>query len=105
MLIIADNVCMVGVKPEIIPAIMAAEKAYAEYGADCIITSCTGGKHSHKSLHYKGYAVDFRTMNVNPSVAESVAMRLKNALGNNYDVVLEKDHLHIEYDPRFGVEN
>ena len=53
------------------------------------------------SLHYEGDALDFRTWNVlgGDSVARAWAVRMQFALGHDYDVVFEEDHIHVEYDP------
>jgi len=66
------------------------------------LTSGTDGVHMAGSRHYRGYALDLRkplkyykpTDNV-----EKLAIALRVALGNEFDVVLEKTHIHVEYDP------
>lgn len=66
------------------------------------ITSANDSKHGDASLHYKNLAFDIRIYNITGKVhheAELWAERLAVALGPEYDVVLEKDHLHIEFDP------
>lgn len=64
---------------------------------DIVITSTTGGQHVPGSKHYAGRAIDVRTRNwIEPqAVAEAVA----TVLGPDFDVILESDHLHIEFDP------
>lgn len=78
-----------------------------------VITSITDGTHSRKSLHYVGRAVDVRFMGrhrmggvLGGSESHSMertrdwAVRLRQQLGVAYDVLVEKDHLHIEWDPK-----
>jgi hypothetical protein len=89
-----------GVGTEIVLALIIAERLYAEKGKDCIVTSVIDGHHSRTSLHYTGDAVDLRTFILDQSEQKDIASRLKEALGIDYDVVLERDHLHIEYQPR-----
>ena len=63
-------------------------------GEEAVITSTYEGDHSASSLHYANLALDIRRgMN-----AEQTVKALRRALGKNFDVVLEKDHIHIEYD-------
>ena len=67
-----------------------------EFNTELVITSGKDGKHGDNSLHYQGKAVDLRIWNV----LETLVNRLKEHLGPQYDVVLEKDHIHIELDPK-----
>ena len=85
------------------PALFAIERAnevYAAHGEpELVITSGTEGTHSHGSLHYVGLAVDLRLPN---DRTKCVAIRneLAERLGQDYDVVLEADHCHIEVQPK-----
>ncbi len=82
------------VHAEMVPAMVAVE---AVWGPKAVVTSDCTGKHMTGSKHYQGYALDFRTRHVpkykHPALAEAV----RRALGDAYDVVLEVDHLHVEY--------
>lgn len=64
----------------------------------CVITSGSDGKHGPHSLHYCGKALDFRTNNLRGPQVHPVFMELKAALGDQFDVVLEDDHIHVEWD-------
>ena len=79
-------------------AAVIADGVYNKFGAELVITAGTDGKHMEGSLHYKGRALDFRTWNLNGKEKE-VAAELKKELGDSYDVVLEGDHIHCEFDP------
>lgn len=79
-------------------AACVAEEIYQRYGVECVITSANDGKHGDKTLHHKGLALDLRTWNLKGREGE-VTAELKAALGPDYDVVLERDHIHCEYDP------
>lgn len=48
-----------------------------------------------------GNAIDLRTRDLSKEQREQLAQRLKDALGNNYDVIDEGDHIHIEYDYKY----
>ena len=67
------------------------------------ITSANDSRHGDASLHYKDRAFDIRIYNITGRVhheAELWAQRLAKALGDGYDVVKEKDHIHVEFDPK-----
>ena len=87
-----------GVRPEIVLALIAADRVYRENGAVMVVTSVVDGAHSATSLHYTGAGADLRRWNLpNPRKA---ADAISEALGDDYDVILEDDHIHIEYQPK-----
>lgn len=90
-----------GVQWRMFDAAIKAEAVFQQAGADLVITSGSDGKHKPTSLHYKGLALDFRTRDLRPpSAVINVAHRLRAALGADFDVVVEGDHIHLEYDPK-----
>lgn len=89
-----------GIKPEIVLALLIIEPLLTrKTGAALVITSGTDGKHSAHSHHYTGNAVDIRTRDIEPALRRSLAEEIHDALGDEFDVVLESDHLHVEFDP------
>lgn len=70
---------------------------YASYGYDLIITSTYEGTHSPSSLHYDDNAID---VDDPPEHKEDLTRKIKDSLGKDFDVILESDHIHIEYDPK-----
>lgn len=72
----------------------------ADTKKEIVVTSILDGVHSSKSLHYKGLAFDMRTHIYTQYEISKLMGSLKYMLGISYDVVLEKDHIHIEYDPK-----
>lgn len=64
------------------------------------ITSGNDGIHMKNSKHYKNEAIDIRTRDMEESKKILTQLWLKKWLGLNYDIILEKDHIHIEYDPK-----
>jgi len=100
MLLLKPGVRVAGMRPEILFAIIAAERVCAEMGVDCVVTACVDGVHQAGSLHYCGLAVDLRSRNFRPGDADKAIARIKQCLGADYDVVLENDHLHLEYQPK-----
>lgn len=72
-----------------------------------IITSCNDGIHSRNSFHYvdRGFDVRYLGRRIGgidqthqKAQAREWAARLKQALGPAFDVVVEIDHIHIEYE-------
>jgi hypothetical protein len=97
---IKRGVDVVGINPELVLAYCIAQQVYAEYGAECIITSVKEGKHGWGSLHYVGLAIDLRIRHLEEGHAELIAADLRDKLGPQFDCVLEKTHLHLELQPK-----
>lgn len=86
-------------------AISCVHDTIREEGYDCVITSAIDGKHSRGSLHYVGLALDFRTNNMPSGELPRIRDKIAARLGENFDVVLEKDHLHVELDPKLAINS
>jgi len=93
-----SGVRILGIKPEILLAIMMAERAFRPN--EMVITSVTEGSHVRGSEHYTGNAFDCRIRDMSETRAREIAERIGVDLGNDFDVILETDHLHIEFDPK-----
>jgi hypothetical protein len=78
-----------------------AAVVYAEQHAELVVTGAVEFGHSVTSLHQYGRACDYRTHHL-PSKATAIAIadELRQRLGSDYDVVLESDHIHVEFDPK-----
>lgn len=68
-------------------------------GTKATVTSIEDGKHKRLSKHYEDNALDMRIWALERSRLPAFVDDLEEALGNLYDVVLEHDHIHIEWDP------
>lgn len=101
MLRVKPGVFLTGLRPEIVLAIHTAEGVWSKYGADeLVVTSVLDGTHKRKSEHRVGSAVDLRIHNLPGEVWRSVAEELQERLTQElYDIILERDHIHVEYDP------
>lgn len=64
---------------------------------ELIITSTYEGNHDAGSLHYADEAFDIRKSDVS---RYAIYHGIKEALGDDFDVVSESNHWHIEYDPK-----
>lgn len=92
-----------GVQLPIMYALGVFEALYYKEGYELTVTSLLDGKHSDNSLHYKGLAADLRIDGVPSNKILEVcndARALLYKLG--FDVVIEVDHIHVEYDPKPG---
>lgn len=90
-----------GVRPETLFAMRVAEGVFEDRKLGLMtVTSCTDGKHSAGSKHYTGGAFDIRTRDIPQDQWQIVAGDIRERLGSEFDVVVEKDHLHIENDPK-----
>ena len=92
-------------RPQIVLAAMIVRDVYAKHGLDLRITSANDGKHKDTSLHYAGHAVDLGTkydtgIQYPQHLRDVVIADLRAALGADFDVVDEPDHIHVEYDPK-----
>lgn len=66
---------------------------YEDEGKDIYCTSIRDGNHSPGSMHYIGQAFDIKPMGVSVG-------KIRAALGNDFDVVDEFNHIHVEFDPK-----
>ena len=73
---------------------------FGMYGLQTWITSADDLKHMAGSFHYIGLALDFRSYYWLDYIDQvELADKLAFIVGDDFDVVLEKDHIHVEYDP------
>lgn len=96
---IKPGVRLLGLKPEIQIGLQVAEGVYAAHGWTLRLTSGVEGRHMRASLHYAGQAVD---LGLPPSGTDLPAFvaELKVALCEEFDIVLEADHAHLEFQPK-----
>jgi len=105
-MILKQGVKPTALQPQTCLAMYVADKIWAKYGQDLVITSINDGSHSKTSLHWCGCAFDCRTKYFeNESIKKQVRDDLANALREDYDVILERigdpqEHIHVEYQPR-----
>ena len=107
MIFLKDSVHLVGpdsgqLHPTLEAALSDVERLFKQYNSPTVITSAWDGKHSTKSLHYKGRAVDLRIWYLDDAelFAEALQGHLDHTWGHIFDIVFEPDHIHLEYDPR-----
>ncbi len=93
------GVRVLGVRAEVVLAFMIMEKVYEKHGVEFVITSVMEGTHKRASLHYSGCAGDLRRPPLD-EIASAIVNDGKIALGDDYDVILEGDHIHVEFQPK-----
>ena len=90
--------------PEMVAIINAARATAPMLQDDAVwITSANDSEHMEGSLHFKNRAFDIRIYNITgptETMAKGWVKNMKLILGRNYDIVLETDHIHVEYDPK-----
>lgn len=112
------NVNINHASPQILLSMQVMDSVLDRYfgGRELTVTSCGDGKHGKGSKHYPGSftglvnAFDARIKdldgnNMDISVADrstatEIVAAMKVRLDAQFDIVLEKDHIHVEYDPK-----
>lgn len=97
-----------GLHIEVIRAIVVAAGVWDNHNISYpfTVTALNDGKHSDRSRHYLGCAVDLRTwadssgQQLSTPIREALALSLRQRLGPDFDVVVESTHIHLEYDPK-----
>lgn len=97
---IKPGVKIKGIKPETTVGMMIVDSVYKSFNAELIVTAVTDGEHMKGSLHYEGLAFDCRTHMFSKKMQDKVYLAIKGALGSEWDVVMHKTHIHIEFDPK-----
>jgi uncharacterized protein YcbK (DUF882 family) len=69
---------------------------YESFGVPCVVTSGTDGQHDEHSKHYLGQALDFRVSNIKPDDLQPLIEACKKACGQQYFVLFESDHIHVQ---------
>lgn len=76
-------------------------------GRDPVVTGAQEDAHSDGSLHYGLFpdprlrALDYDDDGITATQKVLIAEELRMRLGNQFDIIWEGHHLHVEYDVRF----
>lgn len=98
---IKAGVKLAGIRPEMVIAMYVADTVFQKlFGEELVLTEATGGVHGRGSLHYVGQAIDIRTRDLTKNDIAKLALEIRERLGEEYDVVIESDHIHIEFQPK-----
>lgn len=88
-----------GLRPELAIALTIIADAARTHHEDIVITSGTEAAPGRiiGSLHHTGSAIDIRRPDREPDVFAAI---LQLRLGTDFDVLLEGNHIHIEFQPK-----
>jgi len=101
MISLKEGVTVRGICAEMVFGHTVVSSIFTAHGLDVVVTSGTDGVHGRASRHWSGSALDYRTRHITATgLKERIAGEASAALGLDFDVVLESDHLHIEFDPK-----
>ncbi len=86
--------------PRSVIIVTAVSNAWQQCGFTdtCWVTSLNDSVHMQGSRHYTDDAADFRTRNLTKPQVEQWANVCRQRLGKGYQVIVEVDHLHVEFE-------
>lgn len=87
--------------PQAVLAACITASVLAKFNYDFVLTSGAEGVHKPGSLHPQGRAFDFRTSRIIDSARAHILGEVREALGPEFDVVVESTHGHVEWDPDY----
>lgn len=104
-MILKNGAWFLGMNGVMILACVVANDVLKELGIvhGATITEGTGDKHGRGSRHFVGFAIDVRHRELSAERQQLAVQMLRERLGEDFDVVLEPTHIHIEFDPDNGV--
>lgn len=97
---ILDKVRVADLRAPMLIALYVADQSFRDHGYDMIWSCGPEGEHSFGSLHYLNCAVDVDYPGLSESDFRSIRNDIKTRLGNNFDVINEGSHIHIELQPK-----
>jgi hypothetical protein len=102
-----NTISLAGLQLPMRKVLKVVDIVYKQHGQEAVITAGTevvkdDGKfiHSAGSFHPFGFALDFRTYYFTQEEINLIKPLIQKALGEDYDVIFETNHFHIEYDPK-----
>lgn len=105
-ILIADDltvpVKLSDLRPQMVLALLILDPVFAQFGEDVVLTSANDGDHG-AIVHYVGLAVDLRTRGIPKATLpkmQSAALKALGGVASEYDLLIESNHFHLEWDPR-----
>lgn len=106
-----DTVSLAGMVPQMFFSMMVVNDILQAIRIELVITSGSEAatKHMKRSKHYTGEAYDFRSRdikslyNASEHMIHRIATQIRSALSKDFDLVVESDHFHIEWDPKVNL--
>ena len=100
MLRIKESVDLRNLQLVMTNALFTLADLFTARGYILTVTAGQDGVHMEGSLHYRGYAVDLRSRDIPEDQRAGLLAAMKETLGPKFDIILEGDHFHVEYDPQ-----
>lgn len=104
-----QDVSLTGLTPQCVWAMVSAFAVWTmlfKSPMQFVVTSVADSTHKGGSLHYQGNAFDLRVRDPmglwaasNDQIANFVS-QLRASLNDGFDVVIESDHVHVEWQPK-----
>jgi hypothetical protein len=103
-----NSISLQNLQPQVVFALQLVGPVYEgaiESNEEGVITSVNDNIHSVASLHNSGNAVDLRIRDPYTGILyfsdpAYVVEEMQVKLNSDFDVILEKDHIHLEYQPK-----
>lgn len=89
-----------GIKPEAVLGIIVCMTVFQELHHSFQLSSGIEGPHRDRRLHFVGLSFDISSGSILPQAQRTITCLLIERLGDEFDVVREKDHWHIEFQPK-----
>lgn len=103
MLHIRRTTQMLGIRPELFPAMLVIDGYFTQEGLDWYITSASDGPHSPGSPHYRGCAIRIDILDAEEEDFLDYANDIQEALSPEYTLTPEISYITLEYSPRKGI--
>lgn len=105
MILLKPGVKLDKLSPQLLLGLIIALPVFSAYASPLYITSIDDGKHGKNTLHGLGYAADLRIWYLRAEDRPRVVQEMRSRMGPDFDIVLEPDHIHVEYDPKHDAED
>ena len=89
-----------GIAPEMCIAHTLLCFLFARHNIAVRLSSGTESRHRTASLHYIGHAIDVSFRNIPQKLISLLHAEMKSVLGDEFDVVAETTHFHVEFQPK-----
>lgn len=108
---VKPTVDICGLKPETLFCHGIVLNVFGELGHDCIVTSVNDSRHGYKSLHYQGYALDYRSWHIPDAGQKETVVQIVRSRYPGPDMefyyepdaldaegkIIRREHFHLEY--------
>ncbi|MHA1970761.1 MAG: hypothetical protein ACTSXE_02820 [Candidatus Thorarchaeota archaeon] len=97
-MLIKKGVILTGLQLEMRDVLISYGSACRDISVVGEVTSGLEGQHSYGSYHYYGYALDLSIKGMTDGEVGYIEKSLRRDLRAFYDVMVERTHIHVEFD-------